>query len=209
MELTQEILSDVVIWTKYAKYIPSETRRENWTEIVDRNKNMHLKKYPELTEEIEDAYKFVYDKKILPSMRSLQFGGKPVEINNVRLYNCCFLPMTHYASFSELMFLLLSGVGVGYSVQQHHVDDLPPIQKPNKTRRYLVGDSIEGWADAIKVLMKAYFAGRSLPLYDFSDVRPKGATLGRSPPQPRRRARRAGWGSDGKALHAFASSVRR
>ena len=122
-------------------------------------------------------------------MRSMQFGGKPVMINNARLYNCCYLPMDSYDSFSEVMFLLLSGTGVGYSVQQHHVDKLPEIRKPTKTRRYLVGDSIEGWSDAIKVLMKAYFAGRSLPLFDFSDVRPKGARLitsgGKAPgPEP-------------------------
>ena len=122
-------------------------------------------------------------------MRSMQFGGKPVMINNARLYNCCYLPMDSYESFSEVMFLLLSGTGVGYSVQNHHIEKLPEIRKPTKTRRYLVGDSIEGWADAVKVLMKAYFAGRSLPLFDFSDVRPKGARLitsgGKAPgPEP-------------------------
>jgi ribonucleoside-diphosphate reductase alpha chain len=89
-------------------------------------------------------------------MRSMQFGGKPVMINNARLYNCCYLPMDSYESFSEVMFLLLSGTGVGYSVQNHHIEKLPEIRKPTKTRRYLVGDSIEGWADAVKVLMKAY-----------------------------------------------------
>ncbi len=87
------------------------------------------------------------------------------------------------------MFLLLSGTGVGYSVQGHHVEKLPEIRKPTKTRRYLVGDSIEGWSDAIKVLMKAYMVGRSLPKFDFGDVRPKGARLitsgGKAPgPEP-------------------------
>ena len=189
MELASKILSDVTVHMKYAKFIPELNRRENWDEIVTRNKMMHIKKYPQLKTEILDAYQLVHDRKILPSMRSMQFGGKPIDINNARLYNCCYLPMDSYESFSEVMFLLLSGTGVGYSVQQHHVDKLPEVRKPTKTRRYLVGDSIEGWSDAVKVLMKAYFAGRSLPLFDFSDVRPKGARLitsgGKAPgPEP-------------------------
>lgn len=162
---------------KYAKYVPDKQRRETWTELVDRNKNMHLEKFPQLKEEIDAAYKFVYDKKILPSMRSLQFAGKPVDLNNTRLYNCCFLPVDHSDAFSEIMFLLLSGTGVGYSVQRQHVEKLPEINKPTKSRRYLVADSIEGWADAVKVLVTAYMKGKAYPLFDFRDIRPKGAML--------------------------------
>jgi len=189
MELPAKILSDITVFMKYAKFIPELGRRENWKELVDRNKKMHLEKYPTLKKDIEDAYKFVYDKKILPSMRSLQFAGKPIAINNARLYNCCFLPVDHVDAFSEVMFLLLSGTGVGYSVQQHHVEKLPEINKPVKSRRYLVGDSIEGWADAVKVMIAAYMKGKALPVYDFSDVRPKGAALitsgGKAPgPEP-------------------------
>jgi ribonucleoside-diphosphate reductase alpha chain len=174
---------------KYAKHVPEKKRRETWTELVDRNKQMHLEKFPHLTDEIEHAYQFVYDKKILPSMRSLQFAGKPIAINNARLYNCCFLPVDHVDAFSEIMFLLLSGTGVGYSVQRQHVEKLPEITKPSKTRRYLVGDSIEGWADAVKVLVAAYMKGKPLPLFDFRDVRAKGALLltsgGKAPgPEP-------------------------
>jgi ribonucleoside-diphosphate reductase alpha chain len=189
MELPAKILSDITVFMKYAKFIPELGRRENWKELVDRNKQMHLEKYPHLAQDITDAYQFVYDKKILPSMRSLQFAGKPIAINNARLYNCCFLPVDHVDAFSEVMFLLLSGTGVGYSVQQHHVEKLPEINKPVKNRRYLVGDSIEGWADAVKVLMTAYMKGKAMPVYDFSDVREKGAPLitsgGKAPgPEP-------------------------
>ena len=118
---------------------------------------MHLKRYPELAAEIESVYKFVYDKKVLPSMRSLQFGGKPIEISPNRIYNCAYLPIDDLRAFGETMFLLLGGTGVGYSVQQHHVDKLPEIRKPNpkRSRRYLIADSIEGWADAVKVLVKS------------------------------------------------------
>jgi ribonucleoside-diphosphate reductase alpha chain len=177
---------------KYAKYIPELNRRETWDELVTRNKEMHQKKYPQLKEEIEKVYKSVYDKKVLPSMRSLQFGGKPVEISPNRIYNCAYMPIDHTDAFAETMFLLLGGTGVGYSVQKHHVDKLPEIKRPNpnRTRRYLIGDSIEGWADAIKILMESYFGTKSsTPIFDFSDIRPKGARLvtsgGKAPgPQP-------------------------
>ena len=76
MELSNHILSDITVYMKYAKFLPSLNRRETWEELVSRNKSMHLKRYPKLKDEIENAYGFVYDKKVLPSMRSLQFGGK-------------------------------------------------------------------------------------------------------------------------------------
>tara|TARA_B110000211_G_scaffold103556_1_gene120491 strand:- start:1033 stop:2886 length:1854 start_codon:yes stop_codon:yes gene_type:complete len=190
MDLSQEILSDIVVFNKYAKFLPQKQRRETWEELVTRNKEMHQEKFPKLKDEIEECYKLVYDKKILPSMRSLQFSGKPIKINNSRIFNCSFLPLDDFRSFSEIMFLLLSGCGVGFSVQQHHIDKLPEIRKPRKTRRFLVGDSIEGWADAVRALMKAYL-GKSdmLPLFDFRDIRPKGAELitvgGKAPgPEP-------------------------
>ena len=130
MELSNQILSEITVYMKYARFIPELNRRESWKELVTRNKNMHIKKYPDLKDQINDAYKFVYDKKVLPSMRSMQFGGKPIEISPNRIYNCAYLPIDHTDSFSEIMFLLLGGTGVGYSVQKHHVAKLPPINKP-------------------------------------------------------------------------------
>jgi len=190
MNITQEILSDIVVYNKYAKYNQDKQRRETWEELVTRNKNMHQTKFPQLKEEIEEVYKLVYDKKILPSMRSLQFAGKPIEINNSRIFNCSFLPIDDFRSFSEIMFLLLSGCGVGFSVQQHHIEKLPEIHKATKERRFLIGDSIEGWADAIRALMRAYLGkSKTLPLFDYRDIRPKGAELitvgGKAPgPEP-------------------------
>ena len=192
MDASQKILSDLTVHMKYSKFIPELERRETWEELVTRNMNMHIKKYPHIASEIVDVYHYVYTKKVLPSMRSMQFGGKPIEISPNRIYNCAYLPIDHLDAFSETMFLLLGGTGVGYSVQKHHVEKLPEIRKPNpnRTRRFLVGDSIEGWADAIKVLMKSYFGEHlSTPEFDFSDVRPKGAQLvtsgGKAPgPQP-------------------------
>jgi ribonucleoside-triphosphate reductase len=192
MEISNQILSDITVYMKYAKFNEELNRRETWEELVTRNKEMHQKKFPMLKDEIEEKYKLVYDKKILPSMRSLQFGGKPIEISPNRIYNCAYLPIDHIDAFSETMFLLLGGTGVGYSVQRHHVNKLPVIQKPypKRKRRFLIGDSIEGWADAIKVLMKSYMnGGGSRVEFDFSDIRPKGAMLvtsgGKAPgPQP-------------------------
>jgi ribonucleoside-triphosphate reductase len=191
MDISQKILSDITVYMKYAKYQPELQRRETWEELVTRNMNMHIKKYPQLEGEIKENYKFVYDKKVLPSMRSMQFAGKPIEMSPNRIYNCAFAPIDDYRVFAEIMFLLLGGTGVGYSVQKHHVEQLPEIRKPNadKTRRFLIGDSIEGWADAVSVLVKAYFFGGSKPVFDFRDIRPKGARLitsgGKAPgPQP-------------------------
>ena len=162
---------------KYARYLSTQERRETWEEMIIRNKNMHIENFPKLSKEIENAYKLVSDKKVLPSMRSLQFAGAAIKQTPSRIYNCAYLPIDDYRAFSEVMFLLLGGTGVGYSVQRHHVESLPSITKPTKRRRYLVGDSIEGWADCIKMLMKAYFCGRPEPEFDFTGIRPKGALL--------------------------------
>jgi ribonucleoside-triphosphate reductase (thioredoxin) len=166
MNITQEILSDIVVYNKYAKYIPKKQRRETWKELVTRNKLMHQEKFPQLKEEIEDVYKMVYNKKVLPSMRSLQFAGKPIAINNSRIFNCSFLPIDDHRAFSETMFLLLSGCGVGYSVQQHHVGNIPEIHKATNEKRFLIGDSIEGWADAVRAIMKAYLGkSKTMPIF--------------------------------------------
>ena len=191
MEISTQILSNITVHMKYARFLEQENRRELYRELVDRNKKMHIKKYPELKSEIEDAYEYVYNKEVLPSMRSMQFGGKPIEVAPNRIFNCAYMPIDDARTFGEIMFLLLGGTGVGYSVQRHHVEKLPEILKPSgrRTYRYLVGDSIEGWADAVKALIMSYFRGTSKLRFDFSDVRPKGARLvtsgGKAPgPQP-------------------------
>jgi len=180
MDISQKILSDITVYMKYAKYLPEQQKRESWHDLVTRNMEMHIKQYPMLKDEIINVYQYVYDRKVLPSMRSLQFGGKPIEISPNRIYNCCYLPIDHIDCFPETMFLLLGGTGVGYSVQKHHVEKLPEIRKPkaDRKRRFLISDSIEGWADAIKVLIKSYTGDiTSTPEFDYSDIRQKGARL--------------------------------
>ena len=191
MDISNKILSDITVFMKYAKHIEEKKRRENWGELVKRNKDMHRKKYKMLNGEIDKAYKYVEEKKVLPSMRSMQFAGKPIEISPNRIYNCGYLPVDDWRAFSEILFLLLGGTGIGFSVQKHHVEKLPEIRKPrsDRKRRFLVGDSIEGWADSVKVLMRSYFEGTSTVDFDFSDIRNKGAKLvtsgGKAPgPEP-------------------------
>lgn len=181
MELDKKILSDLTVHMKYARFLPEVERRETWNELIDRNMQMHIKKHPVLEEEIRVLYRdFVATKKVLPSMRSLQFGGKAIELNNSRIYNCAYLPIDSIYAFSETMFLLLGGTGVGYSVQNKHIEKLPEIKKPNPARhkRYVVSDDIMGWADAVKILFKAYTGKTtSTPIFDLSDIREKGALL--------------------------------
>lgn len=193
MNNSQQILSDAVVFEKYAKYINSRGRREVFQEICSRYEEMMMEKYPELSGEIVRAMNFVRNKKVLPSMRGFQFAGPAIKKNNARIYNCAYLPIDSTTSFSEVMFLLLGGTGVGFSVQNHHVSKLPPIRKAFYKQKYLIQDSIEGWADAVKVLVEAYFGLRdTMPVFDYSDIREKGQRLvtagGKAPgPEPLKR----------------------
>ena len=103
MNLENKILSDVTVHMKYAKYLDNEQRRENWDELVTRNMNMHIKKFPHLESEIRETYQMVYDKKVLPSMRSMQFGGKPIEVPQIDL-QLCLLPIDDPRVFGEICF---------------------------------------------------------------------------------------------------------
>jgi ribonucleoside-triphosphate reductase (thioredoxin) len=166
MQLNQRILSDIIIHMKYARYLPGVQRRELWSEICDRYGRMLIDRYPHMEEEIHGNLEFVLDKKVLPSMRAMQFAGPAIARNHSRIYNCAYMPVDDIRAFSEALFLLLGGTGVGFSVQQHHIENLPPVRKAEKRRRFLVGDSLEGWADCVKVLLKGYF-GESEYVPDF------------------------------------------
>lgn len=188
----KQALADITVFNKYAKFIPQLGRRENWEEIVTRNMDMHITKFPSLENEIKKVYSnFVYTKKVLPSMRSMQFGGRPILMSENRIYNCAYMPAESPKFFSELMFLLLGGTGMGYSVQKRHVNRLPKIKSPESDSEYKfqIQDSIIGWSDAIKVVAKAFFNGGTLPIFDYRDIREKGAELitsgGKAPgPEP-------------------------
>lgn len=203
---SSRLLSDITIYSKYARYREDLLRREVWPEIVERNIAMHIAKFPDLRKDIEAVYELVHNKRILPSMRSLQFAGKAVSVNNARMFNCSFIPISSTAAFSEIVFLLLCGTGVGFSVQNHHVASLPNVKQPhsgtiaNRPHIHVIEDSIEGWASAVRALMETYLPPDRqirLPIhFDFSEIRPQGSSIatagGRSPgPEPLRVALKA------------------
>jgi len=165
---------------KYASYDANKGRRQTHTEVVSSYIDMMKRKYPMLSDDIDRNGKYLYENKVFPSMRGLQFSGLPIEINPIKIYNCSYIAIDSYKSFNEIMFLLLCGVGVGYSVQSYHVNQLPIIKQPDSSIRYLVQDSIEGWSDGLKYLIKSYMFGNSYPIFDYSDIRAKGSPITKS-----------------------------
>jgi ribonucleoside-triphosphate reductase len=184
-----EALSDFTFTSKYARYSEARQRRETWRETVARVERMHLKKYNFLSEtdknEIKWAFDLVRDKKVLPSMRSMQFGGHAIEVNNVRMFNCGVLHIHSLRAFAEFTFLSLCGTGVGIGLRKKFLDRLPNLvdasDKTGTVLTYVIEDSIEGWADSIEAIMSCYFrataySGRKI-VFDYSKIRPEGAPL--------------------------------
>lgn len=193
MDLSVQILSDVTVWNKYARHINDLGRRETYDEVCNRYEAMMIKRYPGIEQSIKEKMLYIRQRKVLPSMRGFQFAGPAIDKNESRIYNCAFLPLNDVKSFSETMFLLLGGTGVGFSVQTTHVSKLPTIKIPTQQQKFVVDDSIEGWADAVKYLMKSFLGQRKYePRFDFSAIRPKGERLitagGKAPgPEPLKR----------------------
>ena len=192
MDKAKRIQSKITSYGKYARFLPDKQRRETWDETVIRNKNMHIRRFqeiydtnPEFKNMLERAFEAVHKFAILPSMRSMQFGGPAIEASNNRMYNCAFLPVDSFTAFSETMFLLLGGTGVGYSVQKDNVHQLPPRKESKDKYMYIeIEDSIEGWANAIKECVVGIMEGFTVT-FDYSQIRPKGTPLktsgGRAP----------------------------
>jgi len=174
---------------KYANWIENKNRRETWKEAVDRNKDMMLKKYqdyPDVFPYIEEAYEAVLNREVLGSQRALQFAGDAVFKHNARLFNCTGSQVDRLRFFQECMYLLLCGCGAGFSVQRHHIDKLPLLIKEKKSKKlFQIQDSIEGWSDAIGVLVSSYFQQTELfqeyqgceVEFDYSLIRPAGTRL--------------------------------
>ena len=186
--MTVAQLQEYTFNTKYARYNPSRGRRETFAEAVDRVFSMHEARYASypIADEIAEAKLAVKDRLVLGSQRALQFGGKPIEDKNARLYNCTVSYCDRPRFFQEALWLLLCGCGVGFSVQQHHVAKLPPIRRPTAEKAtFVIPDNIEGWADALGVLVSGYlaadqtfpeYAGKTV-VFDYSKIRPAGAPL--------------------------------
>lgn len=202
--MSVKALQDYTFVSKYARYNPEKKRRETWHEAVDRVEGMHLNKYPQIAKEIRWAFDQVRQRRVLGSQRALQFGGRPIEKQNARIYNCISSYCDRLRFFQECFWLLLCGCGTGFSVQKHHVAKLPDFSPKltNKSSKkvYVIPDTIEGWADALGVLISSYFGGGDFPSYegyevvfDYSLIRPEGSPLasssGKAPgPKPLERA---------------------
>jgi hypothetical protein len=177
MNQSNKLLSDIVSFRTYAKYLINFGRREVFEETINRNMQMHLDKFPKLSRDIVKTYQRVHEFKVMPSMRALQFGGEAIIKNNIRSYNCSYNHVDDPRVFGEILFLLLSGTGNGYSVQRRHVNKLPTLVHPREEGTYISHDSIIGWAQSLDMLIDAYFYGRMRPIFDFSNIRSKGSYL--------------------------------
>lgn len=206
--MSAEALSEYTAISKYSRYVKEKKRRETWEEAVERNEHMMLDRFPDLANEIRSAYQFTRQKAVLPSMRAMQFGGKPALKHNARLYNCCASHCDRLRFFQECFYLLLCGCGTGFSVQNRHIKRLPFFSPrrlrgeilPKKT--FVIPDCIEGWADAAGVLLSSYHEFPVPGLEDYHDcevefdpspIRKKGSDLscgiGKAPgPDPLMRA---------------------
>lgn len=203
----KKLMSEVKFYESYSRWLPERQRKETWEEAVERVMDMHRHYYREvMTSELEIlidfAEKHYKEKHILGSQRALQFGGEQLLQHQARLYNCTVSHVDRPAFFNEAMYLLLCGAGVGFSVQQRHISQLPTIRwrDSEEMRVFSIPDSIEGWADSFAVLLSSYFTERQVfpefagckVVFDFSRIRPKGAPISggfKAPgPEPLRRA---------------------
>jgi ribonucleoside-triphosphate reductase (thioredoxin) len=179
-------VGDYIHASKYARHRSEFGRREVYAETVDRDKEMHVRKFPHLEVQIEEAFGYVHRKQVLPSMRSMQFGGLAIEVCHARQYNCCFTHIDRFEAFSQSLYLLLCGCGVGYSVQYEHVDKLPAIGRidEKKFRHHVVEDTIDGWGDAAAALFQSFQDGITIE-FAFHKIRDAGSILktsgGRAP----------------------------
>ena len=191
MSALQE-LQNYTFVSKYARWLEDKNRRETWKEAVDRVRNMMHTKYDHfgISEDIDWAYDIMYKKKVLGSQRGLQFGGDPILKRNAKIYNCTSSYCDRLRFFQECFWLLLCGSGTGFSVQRHHVSKLPALEHDvpdnNEGIKYVIEDSIEGWADALGVLLSSYSSKpveefkmykNSYVVFDYSNIRAKGSSL--------------------------------
>ena len=180
---------------KYARYDAPKKRRETWEESIDRVMTMHRQHLTNiggielvngLTTELDQITTAYKNRLLLGSQRSLQFGGSAVLKKHARSYNCTSCYVDSPRRFAQSLYLLLCGAGVGYSVQDHHIAQLPPVRDKNillhlPYDRFVIADTIEGWADALDALIDTYMGNRSsLPDFDFSQIRPKGSPISSS-----------------------------
>lgn len=173
-----QLYSQFIHKSRYARWLESEKRRENWDETVDRYLSFFVKKYPKLQNEIIDLRTNILKCETMPSMRCLMTAGEALERDNISGFNCSYVVIDHPRAFDEMMYILMCGTGVGFSVERQYVNKLPEVAEnlePTNTV-IVVGDSKVGWAKAFKELISLLYAGQ-IPTWDLSKVRPAGAKL--------------------------------
>jgi ribonucleoside-diphosphate reductase alpha chain len=172
------VYQDVIAMSRYARFIPEKNRRETWSETVDRLVTYLETKTPDLKKEIKEIKEAVLNLEVMPSMRLLMTAGEACERDNISAYNCSYLAVNNKRAFSEALYILMNGTGVGFSCERQEIDKLPAIPLDLKICDDLivVEDSKLGWAKAFKKLLSSLYEG-DIPKFDFSRVRPAGARL--------------------------------
>lgn len=172
------VYQQVIASSRYARFIPEAHRRETWKETVNRLVTYLETKVPSLKEELKEIHKAVLNLEVMPSMRLLMTAGEACERDNISAYNCSYLAVNNKRAFSEALYILMNGTGVGFSCERQEITHLPVI--PNDIKEcedvIVVGDSKLGWAKAFKKLLSSLWEG-DIPTIDYSQVRPAGARL--------------------------------
>lgn len=177
LNISNVLLSEITAFRTYSKFLKYQSRRETLDETINRSMSMHLERFPRISKDIVKAFQRVHDRKVVGSMRGMQFAGDAITKNNARIFNCSYAPIEDVRVFSEGLFLLLSGVGFGFSVQKHHVSKLPKVKMPREEGVMPIHDSIQGWSEALNTLLEAYFNAKIRPVFDYSLIRLKGSYL--------------------------------
>ena len=162
--------------SRYARYLPEEKRRETWEETVSRYVNFWGDDLP--AKDRQEVYNAIHSLDVMPSMRALMTAGEALERDNVAGFNCSYLPIDHPKAFDELMYVLLCGTGVGFSVERQYITKLPEVAEDfHETDTVInVADSKIGWAKSFRELVSLLYSGQ-VPRWDVSRVRPSGAPL--------------------------------
>lgn len=173
-------LGEFIYYRTYSRWIEEEGRRETWIETVDRYLNFMRENLADALkeEEYEELKSAILRQEVMPSMRLMWSAGKAARTSNVSAYNCSFIAPSKLSDFAEIMYLLMCGTGVGFSVESQNVQKLPLIQRQTgkALKTHVIEDSKEGWGDALTLGLKAWFSGKDVA-FDFSKLRPAGSRL--------------------------------
>lgn len=184
---SRPVVGEYVFLSKYSQ--THDGKKETWKEAVNRVMDMHLKRYSgmvkpedeaEFSKMFAHAYSLYSEQRVLGAQRALQYGGELMLEKHARFYNCSSTYVDRVRVFEEIMYLLLCGAGTGYSVQHVHTDRLPVpkgFDNSKQAEKFVIPDTIEGWAEAVGKMMTAYYYGGADIEFDYSAIRPKGAYI--------------------------------